>query len=78
MPLRMPDDQAQRTEPPRATLRLPQNAAAPRSAAASGKSRGYLAFFACVENYQCTPDSREVPWLYPFSLPYASRNSSGQ
>jgi hypothetical protein len=28
MPLRMPDDQAQRTEPPRATLRLPQNATA--------------------------------------------------
>src|SRR5208337_629183 len=38
-----------------------------QSAAAPGKPRGYLAFFVCVENSQCTPDSREVPWLYPFS-----------
>ena len=50
MPLRMPDNQAQRTGPPRATLRLPQEAAAGPVRRCAGKARGYLAFFACVEN----------------------------
>ena len=50
MPLRMPDNQAQRTEPPRATLRYHKTQRRARSAAAPGKPRGYLAFFACVDN----------------------------